>query len=207
MSMIITWLGHSCFKLESEGYSIVIDPYADDFVPGLKKLRTSANFVLCSHQHDDHNGTSSVSLVDENAPNPFSIRTMTTPHDDAGGTKRGMNKVHILEAGGVCAAHFGDIGCALEEEQFAEVGQLDVAMIPIGGYYTIGAREAKELADALGVRIIIPMHYRAKNFGFPNIGELSEYTRLCDDVVYYDGNSIEVDEKTKSQTAVFKYIP
>ena len=25
--MYITWLGHSCFRLESEGYGLVIDPY------------------------------------------------------------------------------------------------------------------------------------------------------------------------------------
>ena len=33
--MKITWLGHSCFKVESDGYSAVLDPYADGSVPGL----------------------------------------------------------------------------------------------------------------------------------------------------------------------------
>lgn len=34
--MYITWLGHSCFKIEKDGFSVIIDPYKDGSVPGLK---------------------------------------------------------------------------------------------------------------------------------------------------------------------------
>lgn len=207
MSILISWLGHSCFKLESAGYSIVLDPYADGYVPGLSPLRVTANRVLCSHRHEDHANVGAVKLAGKDAPCPFLIRTVSCPHDDAGGAKRGMNLIHLLESGGLKIAHFGDIGCGLDESQLAEIGRPDAAMIPVGGYYTIGATEAKALADQLGARVVIPMHYRSSSFGFPNIGELSAFTALCGDVFEYNGNSIELDENTASQTAVLRYIP
>ena len=60
--MKITWLGHSCFTVESQGYRIVLDPYKDGTVPGLAPVRVEADQVLCSHGHDDHCGTECVSL-------------------------------------------------------------------------------------------------------------------------------------------------
>ena len=60
--MKITWLGHSCFKVESDGYSAVLDPYADGSVPGLGDVRETADIVLCSHGHDDHNAAGNVNL-------------------------------------------------------------------------------------------------------------------------------------------------
>ncbi len=50
----ITWLGHSCIRLEKDDYVIVLDPYADGSIPGYPPLRTEADKVLCSHFHGDH---------------------------------------------------------------------------------------------------------------------------------------------------------
>lgn len=47
--MYITWLGHSCFRLESAGYGLVIDPYR--VVAGYPPLRVEANAVYISHHH------------------------------------------------------------------------------------------------------------------------------------------------------------
>ena len=54
--MKLTWLGHSCFKMESNGYTIILDPYEDGYVPGLAPVRETADAVFCSHEHSDHNG-------------------------------------------------------------------------------------------------------------------------------------------------------
>ena len=62
--MKITWIGHSCFKIEQEGYTLITDPYEDGSVPGLKNLREKANKVLCSHEHGDHNARSRVTLTE-----------------------------------------------------------------------------------------------------------------------------------------------
>ena len=47
--MKITWIGHSCFRIEEDGYSIIIDPYEDGSVPGLAEVRETADAVICTH--------------------------------------------------------------------------------------------------------------------------------------------------------------
>ena len=47
--MKLQYLGHSCFKLSSEGYSIVVDPYENGSIPGLRDLDVTANLCVCSH--------------------------------------------------------------------------------------------------------------------------------------------------------------
>lgn len=69
----ITWHGHSCFKIEDEGFSIVIDPYLDGKVPGLKNLRLEASSVICSHDHDDHGYVEAVTIVDTDKESPFDL--------------------------------------------------------------------------------------------------------------------------------------
>ena len=114
--MKITWIGHSCFKIEEGGYSIVIDPYDDNYVPGLRPVRESANEVLCSHEHGDHNARKRVKPV-VGAASPFTVTKIETYHDPQRGALRGPNTIHILSAGGKRIAHFGDLGCALTPEQ------------------------------------------------------------------------------------------
>lgn len=58
--MYITWLGHSCFRLESAGYGLVIDPYR--VVAGYPPLRVEANAVYISHHHFDHDCLEAVTL-------------------------------------------------------------------------------------------------------------------------------------------------
>ena len=75
--MKITYLGHSCFKIESGGRSIVLDPYQDDSVPGYLPLRERADRVLCSHGHRDHGGVECVTL--EKGTNlTFTVETIET---------------------------------------------------------------------------------------------------------------------------------
>lgn len=59
--MYITWLGHSCFRLESAGYGLVIDPYR--VVAGYPPLRMEANAVYISHHHFDHDCLEAVTLL------------------------------------------------------------------------------------------------------------------------------------------------
>ena len=67
MSMLtVTWHGHSCFSAEADGFCIVFDPYSPDSVPGLKPLSLTADLVLSSHGHKDHQCPEAVSLWQRN---------------------------------------------------------------------------------------------------------------------------------------------
>ena len=74
--MKLTWIGHSCFKIENNGYSIVTDPYSDGAVPGLAPVRETANAVYCSHDHRDHNAADLVCIEETDAV-PFSVKKLT----------------------------------------------------------------------------------------------------------------------------------
>ncbi len=200
-NITIKWHGHSCFSVTADNYTIVLDPFADGSVPGLGNIRPEANSVLCSHYHSDH-GCTDVVTVTEKENNPFRILKIDTYHDDAQGTKRGENRIHILEAHGLRLVHFGDLGCMLTPEQRELLKKADVVMIPIGGFYTIDAEQAKEIVSTLAPNVVIPMHYRSDTFGYPVIGRLEEFTKYYHNLVNYDTDTIEISKETKAQTAI-----
>lgn len=187
--MKITWYGHSCFMLESECGSLVFDPYSDGSVPGWTLPQLTADAVLCSHGHADHAGVEKVTLSGRG--NGYSVDTVECFHDDAMGAKRGNNVIHIVTGGGVRVVHLGDLGHGLDAAQYAAIGSPDVLLIPVGGYFTIDAAQAHEIAGKIGARITVPMHYRGEDYGYDVIGPLSDYTALCSDVVYLDSNSFD----------------
>ena len=200
--MIISWLGHSCFEVEYKGYRILLDPYEAGAVPGLLREDFSAHAVLSSHSHADHH-SDRVELLDADGPNPFSITVIPCAHDDAGGTLRGMNHIHILEAGGIRVAHFGDVGYVLEQDKIEKIGHLDAMMVPVGGYYTIGPKEAWELCRLLEPNVVIPMHYRQGDVGYEVIGTLDPFLELCGNmVVRCSENRIEITKDMPKQVAV-----
>lgn len=200
--MNITWLGHSCFKIESRGYEIVLDPYQDGKVPGYKPLRVTADQVLCSHGHGDHCGVECVTLR-EGGKFPFTVETIHTWHDDRQGALRGEDTIHILDDGQCRVAHLGDLGCELTQEQKDRLRGLTALLIPVGGHYTIDAAQAAALADELSPTVVIPMHYRGEGFGYDVIGTLEAFTALRTDVKEY-GSTLELTPETAGQTAVLK---
>ena len=189
--MTITWLGHSCFRIESQGYRIILDPYRDGKVPGWRPVRETADLVLCSHGHDDHSAADCVTLR-RGMASPFTVETIPTWHDDREGALRGANTVHILSDGQCRVAHLGDLGCMPTEEQEARLRGLDALLIPIGGYYTIDASQAKVLTDRLSPAVVIPMHYRGPGFGYDVLGTLDQFAALWTGSVLRAGPSLEL---------------
>lgn len=171
--MTITWYGHSCFLLSSTNGSVVFDPYFPGSVPGLRLPELSADAVICSHGHDDHNYAAGVALSGK-IPS-LKIRRFNTWHDDAGGAKRGKNIMTIVESEGLRVLHMGDLGHMLSAAQLAALGCIDVLFIPVGGYYTIDARQAAELVRKIAPRVTVPMHYRGSGFGYDVIGTVDDF--------------------------------
>lgn len=199
--MTITWLGHSCFMLESRGFRALLDPYHE--VRGLPDIETEADAVYCSHDHFDHGWTENVHLT-TGKENPFAVRTVQTFHDSEGGALRGKNTIHIFTAEGVTVAHLGDLGHQLSEAQLAEVGACDGILIPVGGYYTIDAAGAKQAADAIGASVVIPMHYRKGEAGFDVLGVVEDFTKLYpqEQVREYPTNTLTLTGDMPRQVAV-----
>jgi L-ascorbate metabolism protein UlaG (beta-lactamase superfamily) len=169
----IEYFGHACFRLSQAGRRIVLDPYADGSVAGCPPLRLEAEAVYCSHDHGDHNAVQCVTLTGQPAPK-CAVTELETDHDDAGGKLRGKNIIRIFDFDGLRIAHFGDLGRLLTAEEIAQLRDLDCALIPVGGYYTIDAATAAEVAASVAPRLIIPMHYRTEQSGLPVIAFLED---------------------------------
>lgn len=189
--MKLTWLGHACFSLEEDGYVILLDPY--DGVKGYPPLRAAAHQVFCSHQHFDHNAVEMVRMLPARE-SPFTVREVPTFHDTQGGALRGENTVRIFSAGGIAAAHLGDLGHQLSAEQAAAIGPVDLVMIPVGGTYTVDAAGAKRVCETLSPRWIVPMHYRHAPFGLPDVGGVEDFLSLwrSEQVHRPEGSSLEL---------------
>lgn len=200
----ITWLGHACFKVEFGDYAVVLDPFQDDYVPGFGPVRETAQLVLCSHDHADHNFTGAVK-VEPKEPSPLTVTKLTVFHDDKEGSLRGKSTIHILDDGKLRVAHLGDVGCELTAEEKKKLSGLDAVMIPVGGYYTIDAVQAKKLVDEIQPKVVIPMHYRGEHFGYDVLGTVDMFTDLCELVVNYPGPALEVSEETQPHVAVLTY--
>lgn len=199
--MTITWLGHSCFVLESQGFRALLDPFHE--VPGLPDTAMEADAVYCSHDHFDHGYTDQVRLT-SGKTNPFTVHETATFHDPEGGKLRGSNIIRTFTAEGVTVAHLGDLGHQLSPEQLASIGQCDAILLPVGGTFTVDAREAGQVAKAIGARVVVPMHYRLGEVGFPVLQTVEDFVSQypAERVRRYETNTLTLTADMPEQVAV-----
>lgn len=174
--MKIKWLGHASFMITSDsGTKIITDPY--EVLDNLKygEIKETAAIVTVSHEHGDHNNVGVV------RGNPKVVRGTTevkgikfngipTYHDETGGSERGNNTIFCFTVDGIRICHLGDLGHPLEDKEAAEIGKVDILLIPVGGFYTIDARVATGVSNNLTPKVIIPMHYKNDRCSFPITG-------------------------------------
>jgi len=182
--MIITYHGHSCFKLKGKNGSLVTDPY--DGSVGFSMPSLSADIVTISHDHYDHNNSKDVSgtarrkkpfLIDslgEYEVGGISIFGKKSFHDGEGGEKTGVNRIFVITVDEIRICHLGDLGHELDENLLNEIGDVDVLLLPVGGVYTITAKQAVAVAKALEPSFIVPMHFKTSAHNQEKFGEMQE---------------------------------
>lgn len=169
--MYISWLGHSCFKIQDkiapDGVILVTDPF--DKSIGLKVPSFEADIVTVSHDHYDHNNVSALRgnpfIIDsagEYDRKGVMIEGVESYHDDKQGAKSGKNIMYRIEIDDITIVHLGDLGHILDNKQLEKVGGADILLIPVGGTYTLDAKNAVEVVSQIEPRIVIPMHYKIK---------------------------------------------
>ncbi len=189
-SVKITYLGHSCFVFEKDGFRLCIDPFCK--VDGYKDVCVGVNEVICTHEHFDHAYKDGCLALLNLVENPFEIEKIPVCHDDKNGTLRGMTDIVLLKSEGIKIAHFGDIGEMLSDDVAKKLSDLDVALIPVGGTYTVDCFGAKAIIEKIKPKIVIPMHYRDGDRGFRNIAALSDFTALFDVVSDLQSDYLEL---------------
>jgi len=169
--MKINWFGQSCFQIiikrkKEDPVSIVIDPF--DEKTGLKIPSLKADILLITHQHHDHNNVRAISgnpfLI--SGPGEYEIKDIFVQgieafHDKSKGKERGKTTLYTILGEEMTICHLGDFGQnELTNEQIEAMGEIDILMIPVGGIYTISAKEAAKIVSQLEPKIVIPMHYK-----------------------------------------------
>jgi len=182
-SVKIRWLGHAGFLLEGDGKKIYIDPYDLSEEPAFDD---KADILLITHEHFDHcspddirkvRRSDSTTLIPENLSLQFKGDARRIAEGDVladgleiKGTRievvpaynldkpyhpRGSGVGYIVELGGIRIYHAGDCDFFPEMKSI----RADVALLPIGGTYTMDEEEAASAAAVISPKDVIPMHY------------------------------------------------
>ena len=188
--MIIQYYGHSCFKLTTKpagrgngDVNVFFDPF--DKLIGLRPPQGSADLVLVSHNHPDHNNVTAIkgepNILD--IPGEYSVKGinivgLSSYHDDKNGAERGANTLFILESEDLRVCHLGDLGTDLSEKQYDMISGVDILMIPIGGHYTIDGAKAAKIVKKIEPKVVIPIHFKTKGLTM----EIDDEKKFCDEM-------------------------
>jgi len=184
----IRWLGHSGFEIELMNKIVLVDPWLDgnSLAPMRAADLKKADIVCVTHDHADHLGDAiqickqtgatfigiyelSVYAQEEGVKETIGINIGGTV--DVKGMRismvqafhsstRGAPTGFIIKAEGKTIYHAGDTSLFGDMRIIGEIHRPDIALIPIGGYYTMGLLEAAEAVKLIKAAIVIPMHYQ-----------------------------------------------
>ncbi len=182
--MNITWFGQSCFRFDTKDVSLLIDPFSKEI--GLKPPRLNDTIIAVTHEHYDHSATKGAepTALIVNGPGEYEksgvyLHGIQTFHDDVGGMQRGLNTLFMIRMEEILICHMGDFGQkSFTDEQLSQMGNkdIDILMIPVGGTYTIGGKDAVEIVKELEPKIVIPMHYKIAGLNI-DIANNSEFIK------------------------------
>ncbi len=184
--MKIEYLGHSSFAITSAGAKIVTDPFDSNMV-GLPFPKVLADIVTVSHEHEDHNAIKAVGgkpvvfrLPGEYERKGVRVYGYDSFHDDAKGRERGKNTMFKFVIDGIVVLHCGDLGHLPDDTLLEHIKDTDIMMVPVGGHFTIGPKEAKELVSLVAPGIVLPMHYRDEGMTetFAPLALVDEFIKL-----------------------------
>jgi len=193
----IRWHGHACFEIEGSS-KVMTDPH-DGKSLGIGAPTATADLVLVSHDHFDHNSFKSVSRADTSVISTpimtvekgVRVEGISAFHDTEGGAKRGKVTIFRFEMDGCSFCHLGDLGHELDEASLERVSPVDVLFVPVGDVFTIGPQTAAKVVKDIGPKVAIPMHYRVPGLGL-SIQPVQNFLKLFESKsVVKVGNEVE----------------
>ena len=173
--MEITWYGHSCFRLVERGMaSVVTDPYDESL--GYPALRLKADIVTVSHAAPGHSNTDAVKGESRALTGPgeyeiggvFITGIPTAKAQAEAGKKKKpaadakSNTVFVFDYDGLTVCHLGDLDHVPSQAQIEALGEVNVALVPVGGGGGLNAAQAAEVISLIEPAIVVPMHYRTE---------------------------------------------
>ncbi|HET6846247.1 MAG TPA: MBL fold metallo-hydrolase [Anaerolineales bacterium] len=166
--MELTWYGHSCFRMtERSMATVVADPF-DSKVIGYGPLRLKADIVTVSHEAPGHANSDAVKGTSHviRGPGEFEIGGVfiTGVQTDGGGAGRKgqtspRNTLYVFDYDGITVAHLGDLRQVPTQAEVEALGNVNIALVPVGGGGGLNAAKAAEVISLIEPNIVVPMHY------------------------------------------------
>lgn len=164
--MEITWYGLSCFRMTERGLaSVVTDPF-DHRIVGYEPLKLKADIVTSSHDAPGHNHAGAVKGKGHilTGPGEYEIGgVFITGVQTNGHTRRESdeprNTLYVFDFDGLTVAHLGDLRRVPSQTEVEALGNVHIALVPVGGGGGLSAAKAVEVISLLEPGIVIPMHY------------------------------------------------
>ncbi|HVC58285.1 MAG TPA: MBL fold metallo-hydrolase [Candidatus Acidoferrales bacterium] len=180
------WIGHGSFYIKSGGKTIVIDPFK--ITEKMKEkadilLITHGHFDHCNDEDvrrvvkegtriisaegcDAVNGYKNVTIAKPGFKHMIDgIEIEAVPAYNTDPKKQGYHPKsrnwvgYVIRIPGMVVYHAGDTDFIPEMAELKGKG-IDVALLPVGGTYTMGLEEAIRAAEAIGARHTVPMHFK-----------------------------------------------
>ncbi len=206
-NIVIRWHLHACIEIIYEGKSLLIDPHdGGSLGAGFHPPRADPDYILVTHDHYDHNAVElftsqkRVEVVRERVGVfellPFKVKGVKLPHDEFNGRIRGHVVAYRIEAGDMTLVHLSDLGRPLKENEAKELASADIVFVPAGGVYTLHPKQALEVAESLGAKILVPIHYWIPGIQLPldPLDTLLRYAKKWR-IIRHESNEIELSKE------------
>ena len=202
---VIQYFGHNFFQITtSKGTRIITDPLAPGMYP---TPNVWPHVVTVGREHPNHN------YVELAQGNPIILRGLSNYGAEWNRVSLNVRDVFIydlpvyqqafgnalkgaafmFDIGALCIVHLGDLSHTLTPEQLKQMGRVDVALIPIGGVFTMPPDTAREVLAQIKPKIAIPMHYRDSMYILDSFVQGLPTRRL-------DGDTLVVSKATLPKT-------
>jgi L-ascorbate metabolism protein UlaG (beta-lactamase superfamily) len=168
----ITYVGHSTFFIETPAGVTIATDYNGWYRPPALPTVVTMNKAHSSHYtlnpepgieyvlHGWQEGSEKGADHDVVAGDTYIRNVPTDIRSWGGAMEPNGNSIFIFEVAGLCIGHLGHLHHELTEKQYAEIGRLDVLMVPVDGGLTMGAESMSRVVQRLRSALILPMHRR-----------------------------------------------
>jgi L-ascorbate metabolism protein UlaG (beta-lactamase superfamily) len=154
--------------------AVVTDPYDDSI--GYSALKLKADIVTVSHDAPGHNNLEAVKgggVHTITGPGEYEIGGVFVTGLVAEDTKKKKsadgkrNTLYVFDFDGLTVCHLGDLEHVPSQTQIESLGNVDVALVPVGGGGGLTAAQAAEVISLLEPSVVIPMHYKTEDVKLP----------------------------------------
>ncbi len=180
---MLFWIGHASFYIKTRESTIFIDPFRVS-----DRMKERADLVLLTHAHFDHTSMQDIKRITKEdtkfiASNKC-LRQEDRKHEvSKPGFRTSFNGIgieavaaynntpqrrqfhpksenwvgYVLEVEDTRIYHAGDTDFIPEMN---EISDIDIALLPMGGTYTMEMSDAMRAIEAIRPKTVVPIHYK-----------------------------------------------